>query len=119
MREIVRYVYFDAITLDDTQQVIEFLKAAHRYELQKLLDACANYLIWEIEFKEVLEVIVLSDLYCLDELKVKCCDLISKALIYMDMTDLPGYKEFSKYADLSRLTQECLQFFVRKVHKPV
>ncbi|KAI1289454.1 Protein maternal effect lethal 26 [Halotydeus destructor] len=116
MKDIVIYVYCDAITFKDTQQVIEILKAAHRYQLQQLVRDCAKYLLWEIEFKDALEVIVLSDLYRLHELKVKCCNLISKALVQTDMKDLPGYGEFSKYAGLLRLTQDCLQLSVREFY---
>ncbi|KAI1289463.1 Protein maternal effect lethal 26 [Halotydeus destructor] len=114
MRDIILYVYCNAVTLDDKQQVKEILKAAHRYQLQALVEACAKYLFWDVDFADALEVLVLSDLYDLVDLKERCSELISKALVRTDMKDLPGYEAFSEYSGLLRLVQECLQLSVRR-----
>ncbi|KAI1289455.1 Protein maternal effect lethal 26 [Halotydeus destructor] len=109
MKHIILYVYCDTVTLDDKDRVIDILRAAHRYELKSLVEACANYLLFDIDFEDALKVFVISDLYDLVELKVKCSDLISEAIVGMEMKDLPGYEEFSKHPDVLRLTHDCFR----------
>ncbi|KAI1290090.1 Protein maternal effect lethal 26 [Halotydeus destructor] len=109
MKAIVLYVYCDTITLDDKEQVLEILKAAHRYQLDSLVQDCSYYLLLNIHFEDALEVFVVSDLYALVDLKTKCSDLISGALVRMKMKDMPGYGEFSKHPDVLRLTEECFR----------
>ncbi|KAI1289453.1 Protein maternal effect lethal 26 [Halotydeus destructor] len=109
MKTIVVYVYTNAITLNDQEDVMDLAKAAHRYQLDDLLNACENYLIWDIDTKDVLELLLLSDLCELSELKETCSVLISKVLVSNEFAKLPGYERFSEYVDHVRLTQECFQ----------
>ncbi|KAI1289450.1 Protein maternal effect lethal 26 [Halotydeus destructor] len=109
MKDIVVYVYCDTITLNGEERVIEILKTAHRYELQTLVDACENYLYYDIDLQYALQVFVVSHLYELSKLKTKCADLISAELFGSYMSQLPGYDEFAEHPDVLMLTEELLE----------
>ncbi|KAI1289461.1 Protein maternal effect lethal 26 [Halotydeus destructor] len=113
MRDIVVYIYCETITLNDKAEVIELMEIAHRYQLEDLVKLCANYLFYDIDVEDALKVLVISDLFDLTRLKVKCSSLISEALVYTDMTLLQGYEEFSYSYNSLRLTQECFKLASR------
>ncbi|KAI1289407.1 Protein maternal effect lethal 26 [Halotydeus destructor] len=115
MENIVGYVYCDAITFDDKDHVVELLKAGHRYLLPDLVSDCSKYLIAELTTGNALTMLVLSDIYDLDELKEKSSLLVIKALGHKDMKKLDGYVDYVKYANHSKLTEACFEKAAKQI----
>ncbi|KAI1289451.1 Protein maternal effect lethal 26 [Halotydeus destructor] len=113
MKDIVVYVYCDAITLNGEERVLEIMKAAHRYQLHDLVRDCANYLYWDIDAEYALKAFVAGDLYDIKPLMVRSADIIAEAMIEDKMTKLRGYQEFAEQPDVLRLTQECFHLAAR------
>ncbi|KAI1290119.1 Uncharacterized protein HDE_08820 [Halotydeus destructor] len=113
MKAIVVYIYCGAITFKDKDQVIEIVKAAHRYQVTDLVAACSHYLRWDVDVKHALELFVISDLYQLRDLKSKCSEIVSEALVATRINRIPGYKEFKNNPQCLRLTHECFRLAAR------
>ncbi|KAI1286855.1 hypothetical protein HDE_10662 [Halotydeus destructor] len=79
MRDIVGYVYCDAVTIEDTQNAYQRVEAGHRYLLDDLVAACSRYLVTEVNPASVLSRFVLSDRYNLGNLKEKCLTFKSES----------------------------------------
>ncbi|KAI1286853.1 Protein maternal effect lethal 26 [Halotydeus destructor] len=109
IKDIVGYVYCDAITIKDEYYAVELVEAGHRFLLDGLLDACSKYLVAEVRPSNVLSLLVLSDSYGLTKLKEKCLAVIPRLLSGMKMKDLNGYYEYSKSVNHAKLTEECLE----------
>ncbi|KAI1290098.1 hypothetical protein HDE_08807 [Halotydeus destructor] len=84
------------------------LRASHRYLLTDLVTACSQYLIAELSSKNVLRILVFSDVYGLQNLKDECVMYLSQVLSREEMKELQGYEEYVQYANHSTLTEDCL-----------
>ncbi|KAI1287076.1 Protein maternal effect lethal 26 [Halotydeus destructor] len=114
MRDIVGYVYCDAITIRDEYQAMELVEAGHRFLLDDLLVACSKYLVAEVNPGNVLSLLVLSDTYSLTNLTEKCLKFIPNVFSSKDMKDLDGYEEYTKYSNHAKLTEACLEHIARR-----
>ncbi|KAI1286849.1 Protein maternal effect lethal 26 [Halotydeus destructor] len=101
VKDIVGYVYCDAITIEDAEHAYQLVEAGHRYLLDELVFACSRYLVAEVNPNNVLSLFVLSDRYNLTKLEMKCLTLLTKVVRDKDMKDMPGYAEYVKYAKFS------------------
>ncbi|KAI1286856.1 Protein maternal effect lethal 26 [Halotydeus destructor] len=115
MKDIVGYVYCDAITLDDKNHAVKLLEAGHRYLLVDLVDACSKYLMAEINPGTVLSLLVLGDKYSLANLRDQCMLFIPKAVVGKDLKDLNGYVEYVNYFNHSKLTELCFEKTARRL----
>ncbi|KAI1289408.1 hypothetical protein HDE_08813 [Halotydeus destructor] len=115
LKDIVGYVYCDAITFKGQDHVVKLLKAGHRFRLNNLVRACSKYLIAVLSSKNVLSMLVLSDTYGLTKLKDSSSKLVSEVLEYQKMATLEGYEEYIKYSNHQELTESCLEDAVRKI----
>ncbi|KAI1289409.1 Protein maternal effect lethal 26 [Halotydeus destructor] len=115
MQDIVCYVYCGAVTFKDKDHVMNLVEAAHRYLLEDLVTACSTYLIAELSYKNVLCMLVLSDIYGLEELKQRSSSLVVKEMEYGVMWRLDGYEDYIKYSQHAKLTEGCLEEAVRQI----
>ncbi|KAI1289405.1 hypothetical protein HDE_08814 [Halotydeus destructor] len=115
MKDLVGYIYCDAITFKDQDHVTNLLKAGHRYMLDTLVASCSKYLVAELNTSNVLPMLVLSDTYDLGELLDKSLRLMTKALEYKPMWQMKGYEEYRKYSNHTKLTEECLEQAVKQI----
>ncbi|KAI1290117.1 Protein maternal effect lethal 26 [Halotydeus destructor] len=113
MKDIVGFVYCDAISFKGTEHAMKLAEAGHRYGLKDLLDDCSKYLSGDLRVENVLSMLQLSDMYDLSALKEKCLIMLPKALKEHDMEDMLGYDEFRKYDNRAELIVTCLQKSVR------
>ncbi|KAI1289452.1 TD and POZ domain-containing protein 4 [Halotydeus destructor] len=116
MRDIVGYVYCDAITLENKKHTIKLVEVGHRYLLEDLLILCTKYLVAEITSSNVLSLLVLSDLYNLTLLKDKCFTVVAQLVSGKAMKDLNGYVKYIKYSNHVRLTEACFEDAIRKLN---
>ncbi|KAI1290123.1 Protein maternal effect lethal 26 [Halotydeus destructor] len=117
MKDLVGFVYCDAITIENMDHAIMLVAAGYKYLLDPLLALCATYLVAEVNASNVLRLLVLSDKYSLPVLKEKCLTVIPKFLNGKAMKDFTGYPKYIRYANHARLTEACFENTVRMMQK--
>ncbi|KAI1290121.1 hypothetical protein HDE_08826 [Halotydeus destructor] len=115
MKDVVGYVYCDAITIESEDHAIKLAMVGHLYLLNDLLDASSSYLVAELNPYNVLRLLVLSDTYSLTVLKKKCFMVIPEYLAGKGMKDLNGYASYIKYTNHARLTEACFENTARRM----
>ncbi|KAI1290094.1 Protein maternal effect lethal 26 [Halotydeus destructor] len=115
MQDIVLYIYFRNTALKDKDHVIDLMKAAHHFLLYRLVTECSTYLVAELSYKNVLYMLVLSDIYGLEDLRQRSSALVVGEQENGVMWRLHGYEDYIKYAHHSELTQGCLEEAARQI----
>ncbi|KAI1290124.1 hypothetical protein HDE_08828 [Halotydeus destructor] len=115
MRDVVGFVCCNVVTFRDEDHAIKMMEAGHRYLLNDLLKACSNYLIAFLNINNALSLLVLSDMYDQDELKLECSVFIGRRIVKHDVKDLHGYAKFRELSNCSKLIEGCFENAVRQM----
>ncbi|KAI1286850.1 Protein maternal effect lethal 26 [Halotydeus destructor] len=114
MKDIVSYVYSDAITLKNKNHAVKLAKAGCRFSLDNLVGVCEKYLCAEVNSGSSLSLLVIGDQYQLISLKQKCLTFVTKAALVTNIEDMDGYDDILDYDNHGPLMQYCFEAAVRK-----